>query len=118
MNKIIKLTSLLLLVVVCVGVLASCGVSSYANKLEKAGYTVSEYEKEYIDNQNKERTDRQIKAAFIASEKGGESVAVIKLGSAKEAKAYMEEFDLDNAERKGAVVIYGTEAGVKAAIGK
>lgn len=119
MNKIIKLTSLLLLVVMCIGVLASCGISSYENRLEKAGYEVTTYEKEYIEKQNDERDDRKIKAGLIAgNSKDGEYVEVIKFASAKQAKAYIDEFDLDDAERKGAVVIYGTEAGVKAALGK
>ena len=118
MNKFTKLTSLLLLVALCVCVLASCGgVGSAEKKLEKAGYTIVAVEDEYIEKANEARDDYKIKAAITAYDADdGEYVSVIKLASKKQAKAYAEK--IAGAEVKGKAVIYGTEAGVKVALGK
>ena len=119
MNKITRLTSLVLLVVLCVSVLASCGgVGSAEKKLEKAGYTVVAVEDEYIEKANDARDDYKIKAAITAYDaESSEYVSVIKLASKKQAKAYAEEIG-SGAEVKGKTVIYGTEAAVKVALGK
>lgn len=122
MTKALRITSLLLVMLMCIAMLASCGIGSYEKKLEKAGYEVEVADKDEIAEMNEEEDDYKVKAMLVAT-KGLNSVTVIKLASQKQAKELVEELDgslLDilTIERKGAVVFYGTEDAVEAAMGK
>ena len=120
MNRMIKLTSLLLLVVLCVGVLASCGISSYEKRLEKAGYTVIAAEKDELKEYDEADTDYGYKKMSAAT-KGADYVYVVKLQNKKQAKLYAEEcatVEKWTTETKGSVVVFGSEAAVKAAFGE
>lgn len=123
MNKMIKLTALLLLVVVCIGVLASCGAISYQKRLEDAGYQVVKTAKEEIKEINKDEKNPYKYKAFVYGETLDDNVTVVKLASAKQAKQLGSEFKgspdkFPFVEIKGKFVIFGTEAGVKAAMGR
>ena len=129
MTKIMKLTSVLLLVVLCVGVLASCGgVGSYEKKLEKAGYEVEVVEKEDIDEANEAfkeaEEDYKIKAGLTAANEDGEMVSITVFASKKQAESYADamkglaSISGVKIEVDGKAVLVGTEDGIKAALGK
>ena len=123
MTKALRITSLLLVMLMCIAMLASCGIGSYEKKLEKAGYDVEVADKDEIEKMNEEDDDYKVKAKLVAT-KGLNSVTVIKLASTKQAKDLVEElkdnggtaFGILTIERKGAVVFYGTEDAVEAAM--
>ena len=128
MTKITKITSLLLLVVLCVGMLASCGLSSYEKRLTDAGYTVEAISDEDIKKANDENDEYKIKASIIAT-KDFNVVTIIQFANASQAKDYAESLEdsqkIANAvietvkyEVKGSVVIAGTIKSVDIALGK
>ena len=130
MTKMIKLTSLLLLVALCVGVLASCGVNSYEKRLDKAGYTVEVVNKDDLKAMNEkldaleedDDIEYKLKAFLSAIDlEDGKYVEVAKFGSKKQAKAFAEKRIeglgmYEKVEVKGKFVVYGTEDGVKDAM--
>lgn len=120
MTKTLRLTSLLLLVVLCVGMLASCGISSYQKRLEDAGYTVEVISDEDIAEANENSDEYEIKASLTAY-KGLNSVTVTKFANADQAEKFADDADLvdllGDIEVEGSVVIMGTEDAVKAALG-
>jgi hypothetical protein len=122
MTKALRITSLLLVMLMCIAMLASCGIGSYEKRPEKAGYEVEVADKDDIAEMNEEEDDYKVKAMLVAT-KGLNSVTIVKLASQKQAKELVEElddsvFDVLTIERKGAVVFYGTEDAVEAAMGK
>lgn len=121
MTKTLRLVSLLLLVVVCVGVLASCGIDSYQKRLEDAGYTCKVVTSDEIKEKNEESEDYTVKASFYAY-KGFNSVTVTQFANAEQAEKYADDKDIvdvfGEVEVKGNVVIMGTEDAVDVALGK
>lgn len=120
MNRIARLVSLVLLVALCVCVLASCGVGSYEKRLDKAGYEVTALDKDELKEYNEADTDYDYKGVLGAI-KGTDAVYVMKLKNSKQAKdiaAEMSTVPNMTVEIKGKVVFFGTEAAVKAAMGK
>ena len=119
MNRIARLTSLVLLVALCVLMLAACGVNSYSKKLEKAGYEVTALNKDEIKEYNETDSDYTYKGMLGAIKADGNVVYVVKMKSKSEAKSIAKELGYKaTVEVKGKIVIAGTEDGVKAAIGK
>ena len=118
MNKFTRITSLLLLVALCVSVLASCGgVGSSEKKLEKAGYTVVAVEDKYVEAANEDHGDYKIMAIIKAyNSESGDYVTVVKFESKKQAEYYGNK--IVGAEIDGKTVVYGSEAAVKVALGK
>ena len=118
MTKMIKLASLMLVVVLCVGMLAACGgMGSYEKKLEKAGYEVEIAEADELEEINAMfetlGMDYEIKAT-ISAEKGSDYVEIAEFASAKQAKAYVDELGIAaEAVVKGSTVIIGTDAAVE-----
>lgn len=122
MTKMIKLASLLLVVVLCVGMLAACGgIDSYQKKLEKAGYEVEVAEEADIDKMNAmyEELGVDYKIKGMLSAMNVEEMATVSIvqfasaGDAKKALAEEENLDEDDYIRKGAVVIMGNEKGLE-----
>ena len=101
--------------------LGSCGVKSYAKRLEKAGYTVENATKNEINETNKAAGgEYKIKAALEATN-GKDYVWIMKFATKKQAKdqaAVMEAYGGFVVEVKGKALIYGTSQGVKDALGK
>ncbi len=124
MTKVLRITSILLVMLMCIAMLASCGVGSYEKKLEKAGYDVEVADKEDIEKMNKDEDgDYKVKAMLTAKKNIVNNVVVIKFASSKQAKSYAEELEkldtsLTNTVVKGSVVITGTNDAVDAALGK
>lgn len=124
MTKITKITSLLLLVVLCVGMLASCGISSYEKRLTDAGYKVTVFSDEDIEKMNDASEDYEFKAKITAGKlslSDGGTVTITQLASSKQAKAYAELFPVVEGVTqtvvKGSVVITGTPGSVDIALG-
>lgn len=123
MTKALRITSLLLVMLMCIAMLASCGIGSYEKKLEKAGYDVEVADKDDIEDLNEEDDEYKVKAMLTAKKNVVNTVMVIKFASSKQAKAYAEELEkidtsLTNTVVKGSVVITGTNDAVDAALGK
>lgn len=121
MNRIARFTALVLLVALCVLALASCGVSSYEKRLDKAGYEVTVLDKDELKEYNEADEDYDYKGILGATGKDGNVVYVMKMKSKSQAKSIAAEFGTVNGmttETKGKVVFFGTEDGVKAAMGK
>ncbi|MBQ3589412.1 MAG: hypothetical protein II980_03075, partial [Clostridia bacterium] len=113
MTKALRITSLLLVMLMCIAMLASCGIGSYEKKLEKAGYDVEVADKDEIEKMNEEDDEYKVKAVLTAQKNIVNTVMVIKFASSKQAKAYAEELEkidtsLTNTVVKGSVVITGT----------
>ena len=115
MTKMIKLASLLLVVVLCVGILAACGgMGSYEKKLEKAGYEVEVAEE---DDLKEFGEDIAIKSA-IGGTKGTDMVAIYECASKDDATKLADamkalaSFGGVEVIQDGKIVIMGTEAGV------
>lgn len=122
MNRIARLTALVLLVALCVFALASCGVSSYEKKLDKAGYEVTALDKDELKEYNEEDKDYDYKGILFATN-GTDAVYVMKLKNKTQAADVAKEQEGAMikgmvTEVKGKVVFFGTEGGVKAAMGK
>lgn len=123
MTKALRITSLLLVMLMCIAMLASCGIGSYEKKLEKAGYDVEVADKDEIEKMNEEDDEYKVKAVLTAQKNIVNTVMVIKFASSKQAKAYAEELEkidtsLTNTVVKGSVVITGTNDAVDVALGK
>lgn len=123
MTKALRITSLLLVMLMCIAMLASCGIGSYEKKLEKAGYDVEVADKDEIEKMNEEDDEYKVKAMLTAQKNIVNTVMVIKFASSKQAKAYAEELEkidtsLTNTVVKGSVVITGTNDAVDVALGK
>lgn len=124
MKRVLSLVSLLLVLVMCVFMFASCGMNSYEKRLEKAGYEVEVADKDELEEINEEAEDYKIKGMLVAT-KGLNTVTITKFGSSKQAKEqaedaqdYADSIPGFTVEIKGKYVIAGTEDAVKAALGK
>lgn len=121
MKRLLTIISLTLVLVLCLFMFASCGVKSYAKRLEKAGYTVENATKNEINETNKAAGgEYKIKAALEATN-GKDYVWIMKFATKKQAKdqaAVMEAYGGFVVEVKGKALIYGTSQGVKDALGK
>lgn len=132
MTKILKLTSILLLVVLCLGALASCemilGLTLYEKRLEEEGYEIEVYDEEKLAEMQSD--DYEIKNMLVATKSEGllgldvDMVSVIQFANADQAEKYADESlsagiaDLVMSVKvKGSVVIIGTEDAVEDAIG-
>ena len=121
MKRVLSIISLTLVLVLCLFMFASCGVKSYAKRLEKAGYEVKMVEKDEIKEANEKADGYKFKAGLSAS-KGDDYVSITKFGSKKQAEKYVESLGAAASfikyEIKGSCLIVGTEQGIKDALGK
>ena len=120
MKRVLSIISLTLVLVLCLFMFASCGVKSYAKRLEKAGYEVEIATKDEVKEAN-EAFDGEYKVkAGLSAQKDTDYVSITKFASKKQAKAYAEAMKLPESayEIKGACLIAGTAQGIKDATGK
>ena len=123
MKRVLSIISLTLVLVLCLFMFASCGVKSYAKRLEKAGYKVEIATKDEVKEANEafEEFDGKYKVkAGLTAQKDGDFVSITKFASKKQAKNYVEALKLADGsyEIKGACLIIGTAQGIKDATGK
>lgn len=131
-KRIIAIVAVIALVAILSAVLVGCSASSYADKLEKAGYTVTTAEEgdTVLDAKNLTLGDGYegkivwsvtgIKAGFsLSSGIEGGLVTVYKFEKMSDAKKYYNEFlkdtDKDCKHIVGSIVIFGDAESVKAA---
>ncbi len=121
-KKIIAVVAIIALVAVLGVCLVACNADSYTKKLEKAGYTVSSYKAEKDE-------EGKIEWGVTGAKSLTDTVTVIKYKKTDDAKAAESDLnktleaagilgDLAGVEkvyRSGKIVIFGSEAGVKAA---
>lgn len=124
MKRTLKITSILLVIVMGTFMLASCGFGTYERRLEKAGYTVVNYEGEKLESQQEsfENKGYTIKAYMVATKASATSFSVltiIKFSSVDEAKEYISAQLINTSPvRKGATVLTGSEDAKNIALGK
>lgn len=124
MKKTIKITSIVLVILMCAITLASCGINTYVRRLEKAGYNVVEYEDEKLESEQSKFKSKgyEIKEYLIATKNSISSfeiVTIIKFNTTKEAQRYIdEEMTGTEAVRQGATVLFGSEEAKNIALGK
>ena len=120
MKRVLSILSLTLVLVMCLFMFASCGYKSYAKKLEKAGYTVTEATDEQKEAAQKMYGDEYKLKEMCVAVKGTDTVTIVKLGSKKQVKNLVEEMKLSDGtyEIKGSCLLIGTKDAINAALGK
>lgn len=114
---IISIVAIIALIGILGVVLVACNADSYSKKLKKAGYEVASIKADDIKEYGFDPGDIKW---VVKGVKGIDSVTVVKFkkqSQAKDAEKEMKDvpFQVLTIERSGAVLIYGTEDGVKAA---
>ena len=118
-KKIIAVVAIIALVAVLGMCLVACNADSYTKKLEKKGYTVSNYTADKDD-------EAKIEWGVTAVKKS-DTVTVVKYKKAEDAKAAESDMNkkietagglsgligIEKVYRTGSIVIFGTEQGVK-----
>ena len=128
MKKVLKISSLVLVVIMCAAMLASCGFGAkkYEKNLQDAGYSITYVSDASIDEANeKANGEYKVKAQYTAS-KGLNSVTITQYANSKQAEAQKDALLEDGAslfgvlsiEVDGSCVLYGTEDAVNIALGK
>ena len=124
MKKLLKMISVLAIVVVLGACLIACNVNeeTYKAKLEKAGYDVEVMTQDDIDEMMEAMPiDIGIKWA-VDGKKGTDEITVICFDEKEQAEAYETLFNMVSTdpamagikvERKGAILFFGTEQGIK-----
>ncbi|MBR7162688.1 MAG: hypothetical protein IKD35_01810 [Clostridia bacterium] len=115
-KKVISIIAIIALVAVLGVCLIACNADTYAKRLEKAGYKVEVVD--LSDEDKEEGVIWAVSAAKTNSITDVQIVAVTKYASADEAKKAEEDAKANNIlnvtiERQGAILIIGTEQGVK-----
>ena len=116
-KKVISIIAIIALVAILGVCLVACNADTYAKRLEKAGYKV-----EVVDLSEEDKEEGVLWA--VSAAKGTsltdiQMVAIAKYASVDEAKKAVEDAEKANSivgmtiERKGTIVIIGTEQGVK-----
>jgi hypothetical protein len=116
-KKVISIVAIIALVAILSVCLIACNADTYAKRLEKAGYKV-----EVVDLSEEDQEDGIVWA--VSATKGTsltdiQIVAITKFASVEDAEKAVAEAEKANSivgmtiERKGSIVIIGTEQGVK-----
>ena len=122
-KRIISIVAIVALVAVLGVCLVACGknADTYADRLEKAGYTVQiATEEELAEISSAEAAiDLVIKWGVVA-EKGEDTVSVICFENEEQAEAFATIYNMASgifggmkAETDGAIFFFGTEQGIK-----
>ena len=128
MKKVLRISSLVLVAIMCVAMLASCGVGAkkYEQNLKDAGYTITYVSDEKIEEANETAEgEYTIKAQYTAT-KGLNSVTITQYANSKQAEAQKDKlleggaslFGALSVEVDGSCVLYGTEDAVNIALGE
>ena len=116
-KKVISIIAIIALVAILGVCLVACNADTYAKRLEKAGYKV-----DVIDLSEEDKEEGvlwAVSATKATSLTDVQIVAVTKFATTEDAKKAVAEAEEANSivgmtiERKGTIVIIGTEQGVK-----
>ncbi len=121
-KKVMAIVAIIALVAILGVCLVACNADSYTKKLDKKGYTVSSYKAD-------KEEEAKIEWGVTGVKSPTDTVTVIKYKSTDDAKAAESDLKatieasgalgslagLEQVYRTGKIVIFGSEAGVKAA---
>ena len=127
MTKIVRITSFLLVMLMCIAMFASCSnTKKYENALKEAGYTITTTSNDDVEDLNDEaKGEYKVKAQIIAN-KGLQYVTVTQFATSKQAEKQANELIENGGDLFGALsikavgkcVLYGTPDAVKVALGE
>ena len=128
MKKVLKISSLVLVVIMCATMLVACGFGAkkYEKNLQDAGYSITYVSDADIEELNEKANDEYVIKAQYTAKNGLNSVTVTQFANSKQAEAQKDAlleggaslFGALSVEVDGSCVLYGTEDAVNAALGK